>query len=51
MTESDKATAEADALWLDGYETALRDAYDLVDKGGRAARQLEMFAEMRGITL
>jgi len=42
---------EADALWLDGYEHGIRDAYDAVDKGGRARARIEELAHLRSVTL
>lgn len=42
---------ESDALWLDGYEHGIRDAYDAVDKGGRAAARIEALARLRSVTL
>ena len=43
--------SEADDLWLDGYIHGLRDAYDMVDKGGRAAAQIEALARLKEVTL
>jgi len=40
-----------DALWWDGYEHGMRDAYDAVDKGGRAAAQIDALARLRSVTL
>lgn len=42
---------ETDDIWLDGYEQGIRDAYDAVDKGGRAAAQIEALAHLRSVTL